>query len=351
MGIILLVTCMKENKISSINLLIIFFLSYSFYITQILTQQLFHEFNKQCVFIICIFQLLFPVTTYLVCKIINSNKIKENTKNRFAFHIISAIYLLVTVLISILNVTNIIVLYYYQETSYIILLIAITIPLIYTLIKGDHHFFSLSIILLIIYSTFKYSYLTNMSSMDFYVFYNILKIEKSNILLIIIYSAPILLEPLLLLNSKKIIANKINIKATLTFSILISLIGVLTILRQTWEYGELLNQIRFPYLESIKNIIAGKFFENIDFYYLLSLSVSIYIRLGYSFITIKNSLNLNKIITISLIFLLLILVFIVQRSMDLYLFSIDKILIISSTCLLLCFILLPLSIRRKHKHA
>jgi hypothetical protein len=37
--------------------------------------------------------------------------------------------------------------------------------------------------------------------------------------------------------------------------------------------------------------------------------------------------------------------------MDLYLFSIGKILIISSTCLLLCFILLPLSIRRKHKHA
>lgn len=342
---------MEEKKTSSINLLIVFFLSYSFYIIQILTQELFYSFSKQSIFIICTLQLLFPATIYFVCKTINSNKIKENNKNSFAFHIISSVYLLVTALISIVNITNIIVLYYYQQTNYAILLIIITIPLIYTLIRGDHHFFSLASIILIIYSIFKYSYLNNSSSLDYFVFYNILDIEKSKILLIIIYSLPILLEPLLLLNNQNNLSNKINIKVAVIFSVLISLIGILTILRQTWEYGELLNKIRFPYLESIKNIIAGKFFENIDFYYLLSISVSIYIRLGYSFITIKNSLGLNKIITIALVFALLVLIYIVQRSMDLYLFSIDKVLIISSTCLLLCLILLPFSIRRKNKHA
>ena len=70
-------TIMQEKKISSTNLLIIFFLSYSFYIIQILTQELFYSFSKQSVFIICTLQLLFPAIVYFVCKVINSNKIKE----------------------------------------------------------------------------------------------------------------------------------------------------------------------------------------------------------------------------------------------------------------------------------
>ena len=41
----------------------------------------------------------------------------------------------------------------------IILLIIVSLPLIYTLIKGENNFFSLASILLIIYSIFKYAYL------------------------------------------------------------------------------------------------------------------------------------------------------------------------------------------------
>jgi hypothetical protein len=257
--------------------------------------------------------------------------------------------LIITSIICIVNITNIITLYYYQQTSYIILLIIISLPLIYTLIRGENHFFSLSAIILIVYGAFKYSYLGNSSSIDYYVFYDILKIYKTNVLPIIIYSLPILIEPLILLNNQKDISTKINIKIAVGFACFISIIGILTILRQTWEFGSLLSKIRFPYLESIKNIIAGKFFENIDFYYLLSIAVSIYIRLGYSFITIKKVFNLNKIITICLLLASLILVYIIQKSMNLYLFSINKILIISSTCLLLCLVLLPFMIKRRKK--
>lgn len=338
---------MNEKKITSTNLLIIFFLSYSFYVIQILTQELFKLYSKQSVLIICIIQLLFPILIFGICKLINSNKLKQNDKNTFVFNIISSIYLLITTVISIINITNIIILYYYQQTNYIILLILISLPLIYTIIKGEDNFFSLAAILLIIYTIFKYAYLNNSSTIDYYVFYNITSIDEGNILPIIIYSLPILLEPLLLINNQKDISTKINIKLIVGFSIFISLISVLTILRQTWEYGDLLGIIRFPYLESIKNIIAGRFFENIDFYYLLSIAVSVYIRLGYTLITIKKSLNLNKTVTLSLLGLLAVLIYIVQKSMDLYLFSINKVLIISSSCLLLCLVTLPFMIRRK----
>lgn len=338
---------MNEKKITSTNLLIIFFLSYSFYVIQILTQELFKLYSKQSVLIICIIQLLFPILIFGICKLINSNKLKQNDKNAFVFNIISSIYLLITTVISIINITNIIILYYYQQTNYIILLILISLPLIYTIIKGEDNFFSLAAVLLIIYTIFKYAYLNNSSNIDYYVFYNITSIDEGNILPIIIYSLPILLEPLLLINNQKDISTKINIKLIVGFSIFISLVSVLTILRQTWEYGDLLGIIRFPYLESIKNIIAGRFFENIDFYYLLSIAVSVYIRLGYTLITIKKSLNLNKTVTLSLLGLLAVLIYIVQKSMDLYLFSINKVLIISSSCLLLCLVTLPFMIRRK----
>jgi len=338
---------MEEKKTTSLNLLIIFFLSYSFYILQILTQELFYYYGKQSIFIICLFQLLFPLIIYIVCKAINSNKFKPNKKNNFTFSILSALYLILTSIICVVNITNIIMLYYYQQTSFIILLVIIALPIVYSLIRGDNTFFSLAAILLIIYSVFKYSYLGNHSSIDFYVVHDIFKIDKGNILPLIIYSLPILIEPLLLLNNKNNISNKINIKATVFFASIISIIGIWTTLRQVWEFGNMIDKIRFPYLESIKNIIAGRFFENIDFYYLLSIAVSIYIRLGYSFITIKKSFKLNNIITIGLLFASLIIVYIVQKSMNLYLFSINRILIIASSCLILCLILFPFMIKRR----
>lgn len=340
---------MEQKKVSYLNLLIIFFLSYSFYMLQILTQELFYSYSKQCVLILCLFQLLFPLFIYIVCKIINSKKLNKNTKNNFIFSILSSIYLIVTAIISVVNITNIVILYYYQQTNYIILLIFISLPLIYTILREENTLFSLASILLIIYTVFKYAYLGNNSKIDFYVFHDIINIKNTNILPLIIYSLPILLEPLILLNNEENISDKINIKLAVSFAFFISLIGILTILRQTWEFGALLDKIRFPYLESIKNIIAGDFFENIDFYYLLSIAASIYIRLGYSLITIKKTFNLNKLITISLLVGLFLLVYIIQKSMNLYLFSINKILIISSTCLLICLILLPFIMKRRKK--
>ena len=340
---------MEEKTTTSLNLLIIFFLSYSFYVIQILTQELFYSYSKQSVIIICLFQLLFPLITYVICKIINSNKINVSSKNNFLFSLISSIYLIITAIICIVNITNIVVLYYYQQTSYIILLIFLSLPIIYTLIKGDNIFFYLASVLLIIYILFKYAYLKNSSSIDYYVFNNIFKIEKDNILPIIIYSLPILIEPIILISNRQHISNKINTKFVLIFSIIIAIVGVITTLRQTWEFGNLLDKIRFPYLESAKNIIAGKFFENIDFYYLLSIAASLYLRLSYTIITIKKSFSLNKIVSITLLIALLVVSYIIQRSMDLYIFTIDKALIITSTCLLLCFILLPFMIKRKVK--
>ena len=343
---------MEEKKVSSLNYFIIFFLSYSFYTIQILTQQLFKFYSKEAVVIICIFYLLSPILVYLVCKKINDRETKVSIKRNFLFSFLTSLYLIFTTLISIISIANIIILYYYQQSSLIILLVFLTLPIIYTLIKGENNFFSLASVLLIIFIVFKYAYLSNFSSIDTYVFSNIFKITKSNFLSIIIFASPILLEPLILLNGKKDILNKINIKFAVIASIGLSLIGILTILRQTWEFGGLLDEIRFPYLESAKNIVAGKFFENIDYYYLLSLSVSIYIRLGFTLISIKKSFNLNKYITLLILLVILTITYILHTSMFLYDFAETKILTITSSCLILLLLisLLPLQ-RRKKKNA
>jgi len=346
-----MVKFMEEKKTSSLNFLLIFFLSYSFYTFQILTQQLFKSYSKESVLIICILFLLSPIITFFICKIINKNKLKKNTKNHFLFSILTSLYLILTTVISIVNIVNIIILYYYQQTSIIILLIFLTLPLLYTLIKGENNFFSLASILLIIFIFFKYAYLKNSSSIETYVFYNILKINKSNIVSIIILASPILLEPLILLNNQKDMSDKINIKFTVIFSSILSLIGILTILRQTWEFGNLLGIIRFPYLESAKNIVAGKFFENIDYYYLLSLSVSVYTRLGFTVITTKKSFKLNNLATYILLFLILVLIYFMNSSMQFANYATNKILIASSLCLILLLLILPLMLKRGKKNA
>lgn len=340
---------MNENKVTSLNFILIFFLSYSFYTLQVLTQLLFNYYSKQSIAIICSFYILLPFIIFFICKIINNNKIKYLTKNNFIFSFLSSLYLILTCVISIVFISNIIILYYYQQTSLIILLVFLILPIIYTLFKGDNNFFSLASILLIIYVLFKYSYLANTSPIDTYTFHNIFNIEKDNLLSIILLSSPILLEPLLLINHQKDMTNKISIKWTVIFSITISLISILTILRQTWEFGGLLNQIRFPYLESIKNIIAGKFFENIDYYYLLSLALSIYTRTSFTLISIKKSFNLKKTIPLLILLVILILVYFFRNSLELNEFATSKILLITSTCLLLLTLILPFVIKRRSK--
>lgn len=338
---------MEEKKTTSLNFILIFFLSYSFYSLQVLTQLLFNYYSKKSIIIICFLYLLLPILIYFICKIINKNRLKHNTKNNFIYSFLSSVYLIFTCAISIVYIANIIILYYYQQTSIIILLIFTMLPIIYTIIKGENNFFSLASILLIIYVLFKYAYLGNPSAIDFYVFYDILKIDQSNILSIILLSLPILFEPLLLLNHQKDMSDKINVKSTVIFSIIISIIGILTVLRQTWEFGGLLNQIRFPYLESIKNIVAGKFFENIDYYYLLSLALSIYTRTCYTLISIKKSFNLKKSITLLILLLILVLVYFLHGSLELSEFATNKILLITSTCLILLTLLLPFMIKRR----
>jgi len=343
---------MEAKKTSSLNFILIFFLSYSFYTIQILTQELFYLYSKQSVPIICAFFILFPLITFIICKMINKNKIKNNTKNNFVFSIFTSIYLILTTIISIINIANIIMIYYYQQTSIIILLIFLVLPIIYIIIKGENNFFSLASVLLIIYIIFKYAYIKNYPSIDIYTFHNILKIDKSNIFTLIMLSLPILIEPIILLNNQKDMSDKINIKLITAISILLSLVGIITILRQTWEFGNLLNIIRFPYLESIKNIIAGKFFENIDYYYLLSLAVSVFTRLGYTITSIKKSFNINKKITLLLLLGILIIIYFLQSNMKFYNDSIDKILLITSLCLLINILLLPILLkRRKTKNA
>lgn len=341
---------MENQKSNSLNYFIVFLLSYSFYTIQILSQNLFYLYSKFATPIICLFYLIFPLIIFFICKAINKTKIKENSKNNFIYTILSSLYLIITSILSLTTIVNIILIYYYQQVSIIILLLFLILPIIYTLIKGDKNFFSLASILLIIFIGFKYSYLSNSTSFEAYPFYNILNIEKSKLISLLIISSPILIEPIILLNNKKEMTNKINTKWMTIFAIILSLVGILTTLRQTWEFGNLLNEIRFPYLESAKNIIAGDFFENIDYYYLLSLSVSVYIRLGYTLITIKNNYSLNTVKTLLLLLLIVVSTFFLHSNMSFYSINLNKFLFISSLCLIICAFLLPFTIKRRKKN-
>lgn len=339
---------MESKKTSSNNLTIIFFISYGFYTLQLLSQRLFNLYSKQALFPICLMYIMMPLFSYIIAKIINNNSFKNNK----LFQIFSSLYLLITLILSLIYISNLIYIYYYPETLLIIILLFLILPIIYILLKGDHIFYYLASILLIITFIFKYVYTKNMPSIDLFTFYNFFYIDKDNILPIIILSIPLLLEPILLINNQNEI-NNINIKLVLTLSILLSLVGLSTNLRLIFEFGTLISKIRFPYLESIKNIVAGEFFENIDYYYLLSIVFSTYAKTGYSIITIKRSFNLNKIHAIILLLIVISLAYLGQNSMQIYNKILIPLLIICSLCLIfnLLLVIFNLLKRRITKNA
>lgn len=328
---------MEQQKTKSINYILIFFISYSFYIIHFLTQYLFNKFSKQAVLVSCILCALMPLITILICKKIN-NHYPSSAKNSFISSFFSSIYLLLSTICILIYIISLINIYYYQQSSFVTIILFLSLPVIYTILKGENILFYLSAFLLLAFIFFKYIYISNTTNLDTYPLFGIININKSNILPIIIISLPIVLEPVLLLNSKSQINNKINIKFITFFSVIISLISILTILRQTVEYGNLLNTIRFPYLESIKNIITGSFLENIDNYYLISATIATYTRLTYTLITIKNNFSLSKMHTLIILFIILLITYISLTNIKIYKTFINEILIITSTSLFILFI-------------
>jgi len=301
------------KKFNVNSYIIIYLIGYSFYFHQIYTQILYPYFSLDFVLPFSLGYLLMPLFIFYVCKKLHS---KANVKIDFIYKILSIIYLFITSLIILNYVSVMIHNYYYQDTNSLIISIFLLLPLIYVSFKTSNVYYSLTSIILIIFICFKLLYGLNMNTFDMYPLYNTLFIN--DYLKIIILTIPIILEPLVLLSNNNMYENSVNYKVVIPFAIIISLISIFSIIRQTIEFGLLLEVVSFPYYESCKLVTFESNFDNIDYYYLFSLTISIFARVPLLIFTIKDSFNTKNKQMLLLFAITLICLYFLIKQLEFY---------------------------------
>ena len=335
-----------EEKIDATHYLVMYLAGFGFYSYQVYTQLLYSFYGLSLVIPFIIAFTLLPLVIYYVCKNINK-KDRLNHKTNFLYTIVTIIYLAITSLVTLNYASVMVHNYYYQSTDSYIIAFFLIIPIIYMLFKSSKTYYSLAFIMFFVYLLFNFLYSINHETVDLFPLFNSLNISSP--WRIIILCIPIFLEPIILLSNHTYLNShkKINIKGIVITSILVSLLGIYTIIRQSMEFGLLIENISFPYFESGKYMSIKSNFDNIDYYYLFLITIAIFFRIPMFYFTIKDNFKLSNKILSGISIITIVAIYFIQKRLEFYRLIIIPSLLICSLLLIVLFILSFFAKRRK----
>ncbi len=334
-----------ERKYDGTHFLIMYLTGYGFFIYQVYIQILYAFHGMKLIIPVIVGALLMPLILFYVIRKINKNS-TLSIKLGFTFTILNIIYLTITSILTLNYVSVMVHNYYYQSVQSFIIAIVLLLPILYVMFKNSKIYYSLAFILFGVFFIFNFVYTVNHEVAELFPLSNIFHIDKP--IIIILLLLPIVFEPILLLANNEFIDhnNKINTPLVMIIASFISLVGIYTVLREGMEFGLLLESVSFPYFESGKFMSIETNFDNIDYYYLFWVTVSIFTRLPLLYFNIKDNFKLKKK-GIFIIFGLTILIFYyLQLRLEFYRQIITPILISASSILIIMLLISFFSKRR-----
>ena len=336
-----------ERKIDGTHYLIMYLTGFGFYSYQVYTQLLYSSYGLDLVIPFCVGFLLFPLLIWYVCIKIN-NRVKLSHQLNFAFSIVTILYLIIVSIITLNYASVMVHNYYYQSTKSYIITFFLLLPTLYVVFKNSKIYYSFAFIIFAVFLLFNFLYIINHETKDFYTLYNSLFID--NPFIISLLAIALFLEPIILISNIQIIdEKKINIKLILTVSILISILAIYTIIRQSMEFGLLIESISFPYFESGKFMSIKSNFDNIDYYYLFLIAIALFARIPILFFNIKDHFKVKNM-TIWILFVITIFIhYYIQQRLEFYRQIIIPSLI-SAVILLIILFIISLFTKRRKKH-
>ena len=324
-----------ENKIDGTHYLLMYLTGFGFYSYQVYVQLLYANYGLELLIPFSIVFLLLPLIILYVCKKLN-NRVLLEVKTNFVFNILTIIYLTFIALLTINYACVMVHNYYYQSTKSYIISIFFLLPIFYMLFKSSKTYYSFAYLIFLVFLAFNFFYIINHEIKDLFPLYNSLFIDKP--FMISLMAIAILLEPIILLSNNKHLDNKkINIKFIMIITFLISILAIYTMIRQSMEFGLLISKISFPYFESGKYMSIKSNFDNIDYYYLLLITIGLFARIPMLYFNIKDNFKINNKVMIILFILTILANFYIQKRLEFYQNIITPLLLISATILIILF--------------
>lgn len=334
-----------EKKFDGTHYLIMYLTGYAFYMYQVYSQLLYSYHGLSLIIPFCVAFLLMPLTMFYVCKKLN-NRSQLKSKGHFVFTIIALLYFFIVGIVTINYASVMIHNYYYQSVQSYIIAFFLLIPILYIAFKNSKIYYSMAFLLFIVYLIFKFLYIVNHEVTDFYPLFNTLTIN--NPFQIIILALPVAIEPVMVLSSVNHIDEhkKINTKLIVAIAILIGLIGVYTLIRESMEFGLLIQKISFPYFESCKFMSIKSNFDNIDYYYLFSITIALFARMPMLLMILKDDFKIKTKGILTVFIIAFATFYYLHQRLEFYRTIIIPTLLICSTILI---ILLLMSIKAKRR--
>lgn len=336
-----------NKQIDATHYIVMYLTGYAFFTYQVYSQILFSKHGLSLIIPFIIAFLLMPIVIFYICKKLSSDHNFE-IKTNFIYTLLTMLYLLVTGII-ILNYASVMIHnYYYQSTQSFIIAFFLLIPVFYMTFKGSKVYYSLAFVLFAVYLFYKILYIINHEVSDIYPLYNILNID--NPLIIIFLALALTIEPVILLSNGQYLNKnkKINVKLVMSIAILISIFGCYTLIRETMEFGLLIEIMSFPYFESCKFLSIQSNFDNIDYLYLFSITIAMFARLPMLYLMAKDNFNIKSKQIFILFALTMIIFYYIHKRLEFYLTIIGPLLVGCVSILLILFIM-SLFYKRRHK--
>lgn len=305
---------MDTQSRTSGHILIAYFIGSTFYRGRVVVPVLFRLFGSTVLWTLVAFAMvLIPVLMVLLVKLMERvrrhslEKISELNHTQPLLLVNKILFtLFVFCNISCMLYANVsfFTTYYYPSIPFFIFMLVVMGLVLYALHFGFQSLPRVSIFVFFVTALVSLIYFINPSEIKWFAIpFELPQPIESDAwivggFLVMIY----IFEPISFLLMADAATTKYSIKKVLLISLFFSLLSSYFAVRETWEFGLLTKDIRFPFFESWRNIILDPYIKQIDFFALIYWIASLFQRLLYS-TTLLNKLWQAKNIYLGLIIL------------------------------------------------
>lgn len=279
---------MDKVKNNSLHIMIVWFLSYNFFINKFVSNKIMINFGVKGLFAIVLIELMFPfiLLLYKPLKKIQKEKLdniaRKNNSLYFVFKIFVSLYIVITSILTLRHICTFLTTYYFNIIS---LSMEIILLLGLVLYSSKNNFKCLNIISVIVsfYMVIEFGIyiITGMESRWYLI--NIFPIFKvSEIIQLLIYLSLFLIDFILLILHSEDCSETIKKRHLILFAFILSFINIFEKVKMCVSLGPLLGMTNYPSFEvwRLSSIVFIR--QNIDFIPLVGWIMIAFIRLSLS---------------------------------------------------------------------
>ena len=344
---------MEHVKNNSFHILLVWYLSYSFFINKFISNRIMITLGTKGLIPIIVIDLLFPLVLffYKPLKRIQKEKLKNITRGKegiyFVFKIFVSIYLILTSIYTLRHICSFLSTYYFDVISLALEIILLLSLVLYASKKSFSCLSTISVIIMFyVLIEFGVYILTGLDSRWFLVNY-IPSFNMIDILESLFYISLFIIDFILLFLHSDNSVEPIKRKHLFFFCMLLSFINIFEKFKMVTSLGPLVEYYKFPSFEVWRLSSIDFIRMNVDFIPLIGWIMIAFVRLSLS-LHLLNKLwdSSNKYFNIIILLFIGVTTYIISSSLSLS-FMIEDTYIFMFIVGIVSFVLIFLLLKRK----